>query len=607
MPMGCGRGDLRRFDLGRSWSAALVVAVAMSCAAGAMGARGNGFVRVMGTRFVDKDCEEFKYSGFNSWELMEAAAGIETSLPEDMSHFEGQTLVQWVFEMAAEQQLLVGRFFAHGHAFGGLPLQTEPGIYNEVALRGLDEVVAESRNKGVKMILTLTDNWQSIDGKKAYADWAGLKPDAFYTDETIKQWFRDHITFMVNRVNSVTGVRYGDDDCIFAWNLINEARCDCDVHAPDEACEPQCTDDIQAWYEEMSNFLKLQDPVHLVSTGQEGFYALNSGRQSVNPDFFMNNPPDEWWASKSGQDFVRNHNITAVDYASIHNWPDNWAAQTIEFQDQWVREHIADSIALGKPLVVEEFGKAVDADDEELRRSVRDPFFVNMYELFLSEVNNGSPLSGVGFWEFDANNNGDPGKYGVQTTHGTWTDIVLPSSQVLGNMLATLPLVENCLPGEIRAVDALVMDPPSDSYYISAGPNILDAVEGKEISSTSGISTARECAELCDSNRKCAAFAYNPQQEGGVCSIKKRLKKKESSGGSRWNVDGWQTFHRKLGGRVCSTDGCQFCTEEDVCLKCNSGSLLFRSAGGILACQPCDTAPEAVRAKREECLVPNIA
>ncbi|CAD7704951.1 unnamed protein product [Ostreobium quekettii] len=581
-----------------------MAAVVLSCVVGALGATGDGFVRVIGTRFVDKYCQEYAYSGFNSWELMEAAAGIQSALPSDQSHFEGQSLVQWVFETAAENQLFVGRFFAHGHAYGGLPLQTQPGVYNEEALSALDSVIAEARNKGVKMILTLVDNWQDVDGKKTYAGWAGKKPDEFYTDPTMKLWFKNHITYMVNRVNSVSGVRYGDDDCIFAWNLINEARCDCDIHAPDESCDPQCTENIQAWFEEMSDFLKAVDPVHMVSTGQEGFYALASGRQSVNPDLYVGLPPNEYWASQSGQDFKRNHDMPGMDYATIHSWPDNWGSPTVDFQDQWVREHIVDTAALGKPLVVEEFGKAVDEDDEEMRRNVRHPFLNNMYDMFLSDMNNDSVLKGVGFWEFDANNAADPGTYGVQTTHSAWTDIILPKTQDLMNIVAALPLVENCAPGAIRAQDALVMDAPSDSYYISAGLNILDVTEGEEISSRSNVATARQCAKLCDANVACRSFAYNPTKDGGSCSLKRQVPKVDGSGGGSWNSDGWQTFRRKRGGESCSLDGCRLCTTDDMCLKCENGNLLFRSSDGTLDCKPCDTVQEALRANRGECQGP---
>jgi hypothetical protein len=30
------------------------------------------------------------------------------------------------------------------------------------------------------------------------------------------------------------------------------------------------------------------------------------------------------WASKAGQDFIGNHALPMIDFASVHQWPDNW-------------------------------------------------------------------------------------------------------------------------------------------------------------------------------------------------------------------------------------------------------------------------------------------
>lgn len=46
------------------------------------------------------------------------------------------------------------------------------------------------------------------------------------------------------------------------WNLINEPRC--------SGCG---TGPLQAWIEEMAPYVKSSAPNHLVSIGEEGFYA----------------------------------------------------------------------------------------------------------------------------------------------------------------------------------------------------------------------------------------------------------------------------------------------------------------------------------------------
>ena len=65
------------------------------------------------------------------------------------------------------------------------------------------------------------------------------------------------------------------------------------------------------------------------------------------------------WALATGQDFLPNHAVSSIDFASIHFWPDNWARTDLDFGKEWMTSHINQSdIVLKKPLIVEEFGKA---------------------------------------------------------------------------------------------------------------------------------------------------------------------------------------------------------------------------------------------------------
>lgn len=73
---------------------------------------------------------------------------------------------------------------------------------------------------------------------------------------------------------------------------------------------------VQGWVEEMGAHLKSVDPNHLVTVGEEGFYALGSLNERLNPG--------NGWASITGQNFTANHAPDAIDFAAIHLWPDNW-------------------------------------------------------------------------------------------------------------------------------------------------------------------------------------------------------------------------------------------------------------------------------------------
>ena len=87
------------------------------------------------------------------------------------------------------------------------------------------------------------------------------------------------------------------------------------------------------------------------------------------------------WAAQEGQDFLANHVVPSIDLVTTHIWADNWmgyadfAGSTIDdgfdythgrnlwqekldYTNNWLAAHISDAQALGKPLIVEEFGKA---------------------------------------------------------------------------------------------------------------------------------------------------------------------------------------------------------------------------------------------------------
>ena len=78
---------------------------------------------------------------------------------------------------------------------------------------------------------------------------------------------------------------------------------------------PDCPVNFRAWVEEMANFVKHLDSNHLVSIGEEGFFGEERPEAVHNP---------AGWAGQIGQDFVPDHMPTAIDFATMHTWPDNW-------------------------------------------------------------------------------------------------------------------------------------------------------------------------------------------------------------------------------------------------------------------------------------------
>nr|GMD30020.1 mannan endo-1,4-beta-mannosidase 2-like [Ipomoea batatas] len=66
----------------------------------------------------------------------------------------------------------------------------------------------------------------------------------------------------------------------------------------------------------MSTFVKSIDRNHLLTVGLEGFYGpKDPKRLKINP---------ELWAADLGSDFIRNSNLSTIDFASVHVYPDHW-------------------------------------------------------------------------------------------------------------------------------------------------------------------------------------------------------------------------------------------------------------------------------------------
>jgi len=241
---------------------------------------------------------------------------------------------------AAEDGLLVGRIWAFGEGpedaepweREGRLFRAGPEGWLEESFRHLDRVLVEARQRGLRLIITLGNNWGDYGGIPMYLRWRGMDPDEwgakqrFFTDERIKGWYRAHIERVVGRVNHITGVPYREDPTILAWELMNEST----VFGK-EAMEAR-----RSWIVEMLRFVRRLDPNHLVSPGLLG-YDTEEER-------------DEW---------VRVMKLPEVSFCDIHFYPqDNpfrlGTARAIE-------RAIDDAAALArfvvqKPLIIGEFG-----------------------------------------------------------------------------------------------------------------------------------------------------------------------------------------------------------------------------------------------------------
>ncbi|XP_025808406.1 mannan endo-1,4-beta-mannosidase 6 isoform X3 [Panicum hallii] len=254
-------------------------------------------VKTRGSQFVIGD-RPFYVNGFNAYWLMILAADPST-----------RGRVTEVFQQAAAVGLTVCRTWGFNDG-GWRALQKSPAVYDEDVFKALDFVVSEARKYRMRLILSLINNWDGYGGKAQYVKWArdaGLNltsDDDFFSDQTVKGYFKNHVKNMLTRVNTYTNVTYKDDPTIFAWELMNEQRCTSDPTG----------NKLQAWIQEMAFHVKSIDPDHLLEVGAEGFYGPSSpARLQANPNTY---------AGQVGTDFIRNHRVLGVDFASVHIYPD---------------------------------------------------------------------------------------------------------------------------------------------------------------------------------------------------------------------------------------------------------------------------------------------
>ncbi|KAM7275247.1 hypothetical protein ACFE04_017113 [Oxalis oulophora] len=301
------------------------------------------FVERNGTHFM-VDGKVFYVNGWNSYWLMEYAVD-EYTRPK----------VKAMLKAGAKMGLSVCRTW--GFNDGGYnALQVSPGLFDErvfksAVLQALDFIIAEARRNGVRLLLSLANNLQAYGGKTQYVKWAwqegiGLSSsnDSFFFDPSIRKYYKNYVKAILTRKNTLTGIEYRNDYAIFAWELINEPRCMSDISG----------DTLQEWIEEMSAFVKSIDRNHLITIGLEGFYGpKNPKKLTVNPEI---------WASELGSDFIRNNNVSNVDFASVHIYPDHWI-HNMDFETQqkytakWIISHVEDGDkVLKKPVMFTEYG-----------------------------------------------------------------------------------------------------------------------------------------------------------------------------------------------------------------------------------------------------------
>ncbi|MCO5564361.1 hypothetical protein L7F22_018021 [Adiantum nelumboides] len=279
------------------------------------------------------------------------------------------------------------------HALRTTHLNDEVKCIKSDLMAALDYAIVEARRQGVRLLLSLVNNLPAFGGKGQYVEWArsagsdlGSSNDSFFSDATVRHYYKHHLKTVLTRVNSLSGVAYRDEPAIFAWELINEPRCQSDLSG----------DTLQSWIEEMAKYAKFLDEKHLLTVGFEGFYGQSS------PEKFEENPGN--WAKNLGSDFIRHSKIDLIDFTSVHVYPDTWLPnlsimEKKNFTEKWVASHIEDATnVLHKPVLFTEFGVSDQTRDFDTKHRVELTDMV--YDKIYKSAKEGGAGAGALVWQF---------------------------------------------------------------------------------------------------------------------------------------------------------------------------------------------------------------
>ncbi|GAB7331897.1 hypothetical protein MBLNU13_g03828t1 [Cladosporium sp. NU13] len=313
-----------------------VTALLASSALAAPSKPAKGFVTTSGTKFK-LDGKDFYFAGSNAYYFPFNNNQADVELGLTAAKKAGLNVFRtWGFNDKNVTYVPEGLPQYGGEGAGGTEVifQRWANGKSTIDVSAFDKVVNAATKTGIKLVVALTNNWADYGGMDVYTvNLGGKYHDDFYRLPEIKKAFKRYVKAVVTR--------YKDNPTIFAWELANEARCGADGvrNLPrSENCTP---DLITAWYDEMSTYIKSLDKNHLVTTGSEGGFNIES---------------DDWaYNGADGSDFDAELKLKNIDFGTFHSYPD-WWSKTVDWTVQWIKDHGKSMRAIKKPVVHEEYG-----------------------------------------------------------------------------------------------------------------------------------------------------------------------------------------------------------------------------------------------------------
>ncbi|KAI0930586.1 hypothetical protein AcW1_009236 [Taiwanofungus camphoratus] len=288
----------------------------------------TGFVKTSGTNFT-LNGDVFTVVGANSYWM--GLTGLNTSEMStafaDIARVGATAVRTWGFNDVTSPSGDYYQLWTNG---------TATINYGPTGLENFDNVVAMAKANGLRLIVTLTNNWDNYGGMDVYVSQLTNTSyhDLFYTNPEV-------IAAYKNYVNAFVG-RYVNEPGILGWELANEPRCTGSTSVSTGNCT---TTTITNWVAEMSAYIHSIDTNHLVGLGDEGWYN--------DP-----NSTDYAYQGSQGIDFNANLAVPTIDFGTAHLYPFSWGETTdpIEWGVQWIQNHASSQYNASKPVLLEEFG-----------------------------------------------------------------------------------------------------------------------------------------------------------------------------------------------------------------------------------------------------------
>eukprot|EP00842_Homolaphlyctis_polyrhiza_P004915 jgi/Hompol1/5424/HPOL_004425-RA len=139
---------------------------------------------------------------------------------------------------------------------------------SDLRFADLDRTLALASQYQIRLIIPLIDNWEWWGGRGSFASiYGATNTDEFFTNPAVIGGFKQFVSAIVSRKNSITGVLYRDDPTILAWETGNELSMGTSGGTGDPRQAPA------EWTLAIANHLKAIDANHLVVDGGYGLYG----------------------------------------------------------------------------------------------------------------------------------------------------------------------------------------------------------------------------------------------------------------------------------------------------------------------------------------------